>query len=295
MSAYDAIVIIYNPNSTGPSQDMASKLREELKPYYPKLKIKLVATEHAGHAEEIAYTTAQKYKSPLIISSSGDGGYNEVVNGAMRAAAKGAKPICAVLPAGNANDHRRSTKRTPLAEAIKRENIEKLDLISMEVKAGRKTSQRYAHSYVGLGFTPVVAAELNKQSLNALREMIIIVKTFYKFRPFTIAVKNKTKKLDSIIFTNIGEMAKLLTLSKESNLKDGKFEVITFPHARKRQLLWRLFKAASGALHEAKSCRRFSFQVLKSMPVQLDGEVDRLQAGSELTIKSVRAALRSIR
>lgn len=292
---YTSIAIIYNPNSTGPSADVAKALKKDLSSHFKHLPIRLYATKYAGHAQKIAYRAAKSSRRPLIISASGDGGYNEVVNGAVWAQAEGAKPICAVAAAGNANDHRRTLRKRPLADAIKQQKIEKIDLLAAQIHDGSGRRTRYAHSYIGLGLTPVVAVELNKQSLNAIRELWIVLKTFYKFRPFKISVDGKTHKLDSIIFTNISEMAKILTLSKKAKIKDGKFEVITFPHHHKLRLLAKLFKAASRGLQPANRYESYEFTVLKKMPLQLDGEVESVGRGARVKILACRQLLQTIR
>ena len=69
--------------------------------------------------------------------------------------------VCAVLPAGNANDHRRATREQPLADAIVTGSVTRIDLLRLTVE-GTSPTTRYAHSYIGLGLTPVVAVDLQK-------------------------------------------------------------------------------------------------------------------------------------
>ena len=82
---YTTIAIIYNPKSTGQSEELAQEFAADIRQQLPNQKVELIATQHAGHAEELAYELASSSSNPLIISSSGDGGYNEVVNGAIKA------------------------------------------------------------------------------------------------------------------------------------------------------------------------------------------------------------------
>lgn len=290
---YPAIVIIYNPNSTGPSQDMAKELKAQLRRLYPDTTLKLAPTKHAGHAEKLANQAAREYKKPLIISVSGDGGYNEVVNGAMKASAKGINPICAVLPAGNANDHSRTVQQRPLIELIKAGEVHRFDLLKATISEGSHTYTRYAHSYIGLGITPVVAVELNKTTLNAVKEIWIVLKTFYKFRPFKLRINGNVIKLDSVIFANIRQMAKILTLAETAKIDDGRFEVITLPHAN-RSVLIRLFTKAAFKGLKPKKYRNYKFTVIKKMPAQFDGEVIYLQAGSNIAITADRQVMKSI-
>lgn len=295
MSKYSAITIIYNPNSTGSSKTAGQDLIKELRIEMPDIPIEIVPTSHAGHAEKLAYQHAKKTKLPLIISSSGDGGYHEVVNGALRAQAEGAQPICAVLAAGNANDHRRTLKKNPLVEAITKKLVTKIDVLEAtftDSKGGEV--KRYAHSYIGLGLTPVVAVELNRHTLSAFKDLWIVLKTFYKFRPFRIRVDTKSYTLDSILFANISQMAKILTLSKDSKPDDGLFEVIVFPHAHKLRLIGRLFKASTVGLNPKKHYKDFEFTVLKKMPMQMDGEVTFITSNTPVKIKSLKRVLSTI-
>lgn len=291
---YSPVVMIYNPNSTGPSKKYAATLKRKLAKQYPRLDIQLIATKHAGHAEELAYNIAHISKTPLIISSSGDGGYNEVVNGALRAQNEGATPTCAVLAAGNANDHSRTVQNESLYKAIVANRVKKLDVLKMTVQNGTSVEERYAHSYIGLGLTPVVATELNKTDLNAIKELWIVLRTFYKYRPFKIRHNNRTKELDSIIFANIGEMAKVLTIATDAKPDDGVFEVVTFPHAHKLRLIRQLVKATVTGLEKPNKHKKYQFTILKNMPVQLDGEVKTLAKDSVVTVTSEHKMLRTI-
>jgi diacylglycerol kinase (ATP) len=293
MPNFSTIHIIYNPNSTGDSKSMARQLERELNKAMPKIEIQTVPTKYAGHARELAREIAESEKQPLVISSSGDGGYNEVVNGVMESGND--KAICAVLPAGNANDHSRTMQDRPLSEAIIKGKPILIDLIKVSVKtSGQPIAIRYAHSYVGLGLTPVAATELNRHTLNSFREAVLVVRTFFKYRPFKIRHADKVIRLDSLLFANINQMAKVLTLAKENRPTDGKFEVILFPSKRKWKLIKRLTKAAATSLDTTKRRSKYTFSVIKKMPMQLDGEVMLLKAGSNVTVESAHKTLRTI-
>ena len=105
---FDRIVVIFNPQSTGEAPQLAEQLRADLAQRLPDMPVQLCPTEHAGHARELAREAAGTGR-PLMVSVSGDGGYNEVVDGVMQAG--NPEVVCAVMAAGNANDHRRTTRR----------------------------------------------------------------------------------------------------------------------------------------------------------------------------------------
>lgn len=292
--SFDSVSIIYNPNSTGDSAKNAKELKTELISLFPKLHIVLRKTEYAGHAEKLAFVISNSSKMPLIISSSGDGGYNEVINGAIQAQIKGAKPICAVLASGNANDHSRALQNDSLLKSIKAGKTRHIDLLKIVIRNGDNIEERYAHSYIGLGLTPAVAIELNKTDLNAFKELLIVLRTFYKYKPFKIKHKNKVLKQDSIIFANIGEMAKVLTISKQSKPNDGFFEIVSFRHNHKMNLVRKLVKATVKGLDTPKKSKSYSFTVLKTTPAQLDGEIMKIKPRSSVLITSEHKLLRTI-
>jgi diacylglycerol kinase (ATP) len=294
---YTSIGIIYNPNSTGDAVALADELHQQIDTALPEIVVKLWATRRAGHAEELAYRLATDTKRALIISVSGDGGYHEVVNGAVKASEDhGTEPICTVRGAGNANDHRRTLKQMPLFEAIISMNEQKLDLLKVVVTDKDGSSMvRYAHSYAGLGLTPEVAVELNKHELNRWRELILVARTIHKFKPFAIRLASGTRaEYDNIIFANINQMAKVVTLSSDGTPDDGQFEFIAMSHGGMVQQLVTAAKAAVTGLEPVAKLKYYEFSVIKSMPMQLDGEVIRLKRGSHVEVSIAARKLRTL-
>ena len=199
---FDAVEIVFNPNSTGDAKELAQGLAGQLAERAPELAVQLRPTERAGHGREIARDAARAGR-PLVVSVSGDGGYNDVVNGLMEAGADSV--YAAVLAAGNANDHRRVTRERPLADAIVEGDVSRLDLLKMTTDDDHEA--RYAHSYIGLGITPTVALELEKGGKGSIREVVSTIRTFSRFRPFQIETDAGCESFDSVIFANISEMA----------------------------------------------------------------------------------------
>lgn len=290
----DHIAIIFNPISTGDAPKLAEKLADSISNDKAiKLNATLTPTQHAGHAEELAKKISLKYARPLIISVSGDGGYNEVVNGAMNAKlrSKDAAPVVAVVGAGNANDHRRVMRDDPLMKLIKVNQPKAMDLLRITSSSGKERFDRFAHSYIGFGISPQVALRLNRHELNKFRELQIAVKTFFTFEPFVYQMDSKKHVCDSLVFANINEMAKVLKFKDEANVRDGKFEVIEFAHKNRLQLLWRFIFTATSGLDNPPSYSSYSFELPNASDMQLDGEVDKLPARSKVTVKSVARAI----
>jgi diacylglycerol kinase (ATP) len=291
MAPFDRVVLVFNPTSTGDASTLAEELRDELRGRLPELPVQLQPTQHAGHARDLAREAAANGR-PLIVSVSGDGGYNEVVDGAMQAGNDSA--VCAVLAAGNANDHRRTTREQPLADAIVAGTVTRIDLLRLTV-AGTPAWTRYAHSYIGLGLTPVVAVDLEKGSKGSLKEMITTVRAFARFRPFEIQLGDGSRqRFDSIVFANISQMAKVATLSEDGRPDDGRFEVITLEHTAKWRVLATALRASTRGLGQQPSVREYQFTPLKPMPIQVDGEVMDLDAGASVRVDIAAQALQTL-
>jgi diacylglycerol kinase family enzyme len=286
---FDTITIIFNPNSTGDAPKLAQELHDELVPALSGTEVRLQPTEHAGHAVDLARKAASA-PNALVVSVSGDGGYNEVVNGVMASGSEDA--VCAVLAAGNANDHSRVTGRKPLAEAIMEGQVRRIDLLLISMDAAG-SAPVYAHSYIGFGLTPVMAIDLEKGSKGAIKEMFSVVRTFSKFKPFEIRQSDGERRtFDSLVFANISQMAKYATLSEAGDHPaDGKFEVITFPHMAKWRVLLTALRATTRGLGDQPSYTQYRFSTLKPMPYQIDGEVKSVETSTGITIDSIPRAL----
>lgn len=297
---YSATTIIYNPNSTsGQAKQKAERLKTKLVKRGFK-QVQLVATTHAGHAEELAYKAAKKHRRPLIVSVSGDGGYNEVVNGVMKAKTEDAsrQPACALLPAGNANDHRRSIRKRPLAWAILHDQPEDMDLIKLRIKTGQSSQVRYAHSYIGVGITSHAANQLNKESLGPLREILIVARAVFSFHPVAISeADGKIKRYDSLIFSNIPKMSKFLRVGKRTDINNGSFRVSVVPYRNQwwvARFLLNFLLLVFG-LKNLPQQDNYKFSVPKSILIHLDGEVTKVPSGSHLTLNIEPTALAVIR
>lgn len=290
MMAFSKIFIIYNPKSTGSSRRDAEVLRGQIL-LGTSTPVDLVSTEYAGHAREIAQQLAETNPGSVIISSSGDGGYHEVVNGVMDSGKTDV--ICAVLPAGNANDHANALQREPLIDLLLKGRVTEVDLLQVNISASDR-NKVFAHSYLGLGLTPAVAVELNRHSLNAFREMLIVIKSFIKYRPFKVVIEGETVELDSLILSNVNRMAKVLTFAESSRVQDGKFEVHLFRRAHKIKLLLRLGRAAVASLEPQKVVSELSFKTVSPIPMQLDGELYPLPAEAQVEVKVVPKALKTL-
>lgn len=288
---YSAISIIYNPRSTGSSETLARALQRDILAKMPEQDVSLSPTGYARHAEELAYSLAKKYHRPLIISSSGDGGYHEVVNGIIKAQQEGYQAVAGLLPAGNANDHYRNLHTENFVELIAQGKERAVDILKFEGVSEGRPVLRYGHSYIGFGLTPFVGKHLNKNKLNIFNEVWIVAKALFSLRPVKLNLGKKSHHYDSVIFSNVASMSKYLKIANPSRVDDGKFEVTIFRRRSKLKLIALLLRASIAGVSEDMRVEEFSLKVIKRTLVQIDGEILTLDAHSQVKISIKQRAL----
>ena len=291
---YSTIAIIYNPVSTGSGEELAVDFKNALEKRLPKQTIELIPTKRARHAEELAYEIAKRSKNALVISSSGDGGYNEIVNGAMRAQNKGYKVTTSLLPAGNADDHYRNLNEENLVDLIVANKTRNIDLIKLTSTSNGKLVERYAHSYMGFGLTPEVSVELNKTKLNIFNEVILVARVLLTVRSVRLKIDNRIRRYESIVFSNVDQMSKYLKISQPSHMDDGEFEVTIFTRRHKLQLILLLLRASLLGVKEDMRVSSFSLETVDPTLVQADGEVLELDAGVAAEITAEKQILTTV-
>jgi diacylglycerol kinase family enzyme len=289
---FDRIILIYNPVSSRNPAQLAEQLRAEVSRRLPDMPVRLEPSEFPGHARELARTAAASGR-PLIVSVSGDGGYNEVVNGVMDVAES--RAVCAVLASGNANDHHRSTPRIPLIEAIVRGKVSRIDLLRLTHGVGKAAWTHYAHSYIGLGLTPAMAIGIERGNKGVLKELVSVVHTLTRLQPFEIIRDDGARAVfDSLILANVPAMAKYGRISETGDPDDGLFEVIMLPHASRWRMALMTLRAVTIGLGVQPGVSRYDFRTTESVPVQFDGEVKALTAGTPVVVESAHRALATL-
>lgn len=290
------ITVLYNPNSTGDSKAYAQKFRDAFVQADGKKahKITLLATKHAGHAEEIAAEYAAKTQPHILISSSGDGGYHELINGAL--AQKSSKLIVGLLPAGNANDHYNALDTTTdeTVQNILANTPKTVDVLRISAKIGGKSWVRYAHSYAGIGVVAKAAKDITKERPNLITEKWLVAKSLLSFRYVKIHENGKNRRYSSLIFSNVRVMSKALTLAGNASLTDGKFEINRIRFRSKLRLLTYLLTAATVGLTPSKTATKARFTTTKPTAIQLDGEVVTIDARCNVTIEIMPKKLRYV-
>ncbi|WP_344808662.1 diacylglycerol/lipid kinase family protein [Microlunatus ginsengisoli] len=289
-------MLIYNPVNRRVPLTLAESIRNELGRCLPDLPVTLLATQRADHARELAGHVAAT-GAPLIVAVSGDGVYNEVVNGVLDVPDSHA--LAAVAAGGNANDHRRSTRRMPLVEAIASAHhtgrARFLDLLQLTARSADAGWSRYAHSYIGLGLTPSMAVGLKRDRKGTVAELLSVLRTFTELSPVEIVRSEGRRELyDSLVFANVTRMAKYGRLGGSGRPDDGLFEVVSRRHGRRWRIAAMALRAATIGLGTQAHVNRVDFATVDAINLQMDGEVLQLAPDSRLTIECAPGALATV-
>lgn len=290
--AFDLIVVIYNPNSTGNGKKNAVAFADELKRRMPNQRVRLRKTDYAGHAVKIASQYARGKERVLVVSSSGDGGYNEVVNGVMLAGATNV--ATAVLPSGNANDHHAAVGSDDLVGRIIEGKTERIELLKVTSQVDGDAWVRYAHSYVGFGLTPKVGRELTVRKLNVINEKWHVFYHLLKFKHIDLTHEKVVRRFSSLVFATVNRMSKIVKLATDAKKNDGLMEVYETEYRTPWQLLTMLLKASLQGLSHNERLQKYELVTITKTLIQLDGEVFTLDAKARVTVTCEKNALLTV-
>lgn len=292
---FSNIIIIYNPKSTGNSKKNAVELRRELKKRLKNTTVELLATKYAGHAEKLGAKYANQ-KDTLLVSSSGDGGYNELINGVL--SQKNNNVALSVLPSGNANDHFRATTSGSLLDQIVAGKTTKIDVLELEATINSKTWTRYAHSYIGVGLTAYIGKKLTVAKLNPLNEKWLVVKYLLRFQHVSLKItswqQKKFYRYQSLVVANIDRMSKVIRLDDDASTNDGMFEIYAIGSKALFSLLKVLLRASMTGKKLTARAKSINFVSKHQFEVQCDGEVFKLDKNQKVAIKIQPGLLKTI-
>jgi len=292
---FSEIIILYNPVSTGGSKANAETLKETLVAQLADTKVLLRKTEYAGHAEEIGAEYATK-KGVLLVSSSGDGGYNELINGVL-AVKNNTVSVC-VLPSGNANDHFNATQNDNLVDNIVAGKTTKIDVLRIDGIHDGTAWSRHAHSYIGAGVTAYVGKKLTEADLNPINEKWLVLKYLVKFSHVSLKVNSwghkKFYRYSSFVAANIDRMSKIIKLDRDSSVTDGKFEIYAIRSRSLGGLVRRLISASIVGKKVTDKVESIRFISRYPLEIQCDGEVFIIDKGRSIAITVELAVLKTV-
>ena len=287
---FHTVIIIFNPNSTGDSEYNAKDLKKKLVAAGYDGTVELVGTKFAGHAEEITEQRGED-EGVLVVSSSGDGGYGEVVNGILQS---GGKAAVAVLPSGNANDHAVTLGTDDFITNIVSGTTKSIDCILVSSKVNGKQWKRYAHSYVGFGMSPAVGKLLTEKRPGVLMEKWYVLRHIFSFKHTTLMRDGKRVRYANLVIATIPKMSKIVKLDEGSSVTDGKMEVYETKYISRFKLVFTLIGIGLNGVSSEMSTTGLSVRTLRQTLVQLDGEVTRLDADVDVRLECKKRQLRTV-
>ena len=141
--------------------------------------------------------------------------------------------------------------------------------------------------------TAVAAKSLTDERPNIFTEKIIVLKSLFSLRSIKLKEKDKTRRYSSVLFGNIDRMSKIVKLSDDASVTDGVFEMNAIRFRSKLRLLGYIITAAALGLPR-KKLRSYTCVTKKALPMQMDGEVYLIDAGSIITVRSRKQLLRCV-
>lgn len=230
------ILFIINPNAGTKLKKINSKVIEE-NIDSSKYEYKIVFTEFAGHATEIARNAVQDGVD-IIAVCGGDGSLNDVAKAVVNT------PVTiAIIPVGGGNGV--AHKLGIPINAVK----------AIHLITHGKTIKMDSGVINGFPFlmTPGVGFDafmLHDFSLGKIRGMMgylrSVIRTAFTFKSFEIELtldddKPIKRQLYTILFSNIGQMGYGIEYDKTSKVDDGVLEIVILKVFPKWKVLWIMF------------------------------------------------------
>jgi YegS/Rv2252/BmrU family lipid kinase len=302
-------LIIVNPIS---GRGYAEKVIPEIEARMRKheLDYELVCTERPWHAAEIAEQAAKSGNYDVIVSASGDGTANEVINGLMRARAAGFDHSAfSILPVGTGNDMAyglgiRGTLEESIA-ALARNKRMRIDIGF--VTGGNYPEGRYFVNGIGIGFDAVVGfvAVKIRWARGLLAYLTAVVQTVFIY----FKAPNVEIKYNNVIYTQPALMVSIMNgqrmgggfyMAPMGDNTDGQFDLCIAADAGRLRIFGLVpyfLKGTQASQPEITTGRtdRISVRAIKgTLPAHCDGET-LCESGQELCAEIVPAAIEVIK
>lgn len=298
-------LVIVNPTSgRGYAEKMVPVIASEMAKH--ELDFDLVRTVRPWHAAEIAEQAVKDGNYQVIITASGDGTANEVLNGIMRAKEAGYSPVAfALLPIGTGNDMGyglgvRGTLEENIA-AIAMDIRHRIDIGL--VKGGDYPDGRYFANGVGIGFDAMVGfvAVKIRWTRGLLAYLIAVIQTiffYYKAPSVEIVFNDSTIMQDSLMVSimNGQRMGGGFFMAPDGDPGDGQLDlcIVSAPsQLRIFGLIPHFLKGTQASQSEINTGQtgEIIVKALKgTLPAHCDGET-LCTAGKELSVQVLPGAI----
>ena len=265
------VLFIINPVSgTRRKNDIASKIYEHINK--ERFDIKLIFTEYAGHAFELA-RDALKKKFDVVVAGGGDGTVNEVGSALVKS-----KTALGIIPLGSGNGLARHL-HIPLkaAEAIEIINKQKV----LEIDYGLLNGKAFFCT-AGLGFDAKIGHKFAKSSERGFYSYFrAVIEEFfsYKSKKYKITIDGEKQKERAFLvtFANASQYGNNAFISPDAVINDGLLDVCILKKKKKNRVIGlgvRLFKRTldQSPYLEIKQGKEIIVKRKKKGPVHYDGE-----------------------
>jgi YegS/Rv2252/BmrU family lipid kinase len=302
-------LVIVNPTSgRGFAEKMVPHIEELMRSY--KLDFDLVRTEKPWHAADIAERASREKKYDMIVTASGDGTANEVINGLMRARAAGFNHTAmSILPVGTGNDAvyglGLSTDLNNAVKALAADQRHKVDIGL--VHGGEYPNGRYFINGVGIGFDAAVgfvAVEV-RWARGVLAYLIAVLQTvflYYKAPTVEITYNGATITQPSLMISimNGKRMGGGFYMAPKGDPSDGHFDLCIASEAGRMRIFGLVpyfLKGTQEGQPEIKidHTDKIHIKAIKGvLPAHCDGET-LCREGQELYVELIPQALEFIK
>jgi YegS/Rv2252/BmrU family lipid kinase len=302
------VLIIVNPIAgRGYAEKMIPEIEAGMRNH--GLDFELVRTERPWHAAEIAERAAREGGYDVIVSASGDGTANEVINGLMRARAAGFNHSAfSILPVGTGNDMAyglgmRGTLEESIATLAQNQRV-RIDI--GHVKGGDYPEGRYFVNGIGIGFDAVVGfvAVKIRWMRGLLAYLIAVVQTvFIYFKAPTVEIA-----YNDIAYTQAALMVSIMNgqrmgggfyMAPLGDNTDGHFDLCIASNVSRSRIFGLVpyfLKGTQASQPEITTGRteKITVRAVKgTLPAHCDGET-LCESGQELSADIVPAAIEII-
>ena len=284
-----SIVYIVNPISGTQRKRRVAELALELTDREVFEEPRLLQTEHAGHAEELARRAVEEGVN-VVVAVGGDGTVNEVGRALVHT-----DTALAIIPCGSGNGLARHLD-IPLApkgaiEIINRAVIHTLDF-------GRINEHPFFCT-CGIGFDAYVSqkfAEAGKRGFKTYVENTLFSGFSYKPQTYTITNHGETTTCPAFLIAcaNASQYGNDALIAPYASMKDGLLDVVImkpFSTIESPQVILQLFAGTLPESSHVRTLRTDHLHILREEdgPAHFDG--DAFMTGKEIDIRLVRQGL----
>ena len=267
----------------------------------------LARTERPWHAADLAQNAAKEGYN-VVVTASGDGTFNETLNGLMRARQQGyTHTALAVLSLGTGNDFAVGSG-IPLTleeslQTLKENRRKTIDIGRVTVREGEQLTERYFGNGIGIGFDAMAGFEAIKVrwAVGLIPYLIGVTKTvmlYFNAPRVRIELENETLEQPSLMTSimNGRRMGGGFVMAPDGIMDDGLLDLCIASEAsrlRLFQLIPYFLKGTQASQPEIqmKRARRARVTALKgSLPAHADGEMLCVQ-GSEISVELLAGAI----